>query len=499
MSASLFRRLPACFLLLLAAFSLPAPAHGQFEVWLAPRTDGVPGTGAPGDPFDASDQKKFDTLLSGYYVAGKANITFHLAPGIYRTYGECGGWKCLSNWKFHGAGRDSTVIQMAAYTYSGTNGYGGNTVFAGAEAFETGLEVTDLTIDCCWLNMGSTLAGAFTAPQPGQTASVAVLSSTWARVGKYAYLQRMDTHQVVGFYLVKSIKNRKRLILENLQGSDPRGKSNLPPGTRISGQVFVGPAVNTCGIDFGAKDCRVERVRVTDSGTPIYEGPLGIILGQGNRQPTGDPFYLADGNVIRDCLIDNLWGTSGWCIAIVSNNPNMGPASTYISAVVEDNVIHSNGMHQGLSSWGTANALWANNTVTDCDVGWFVDVGFNKDARILNNLFVNNNDGIQLGGGYFNGWMRFEVTGNHIMVPQGKMGMLLNGQVHDSVFSGNQILAMDGALVGTGIQVNPYHTDSNIFSNNVVSAALSNVIPASVGSQFNNTTPAGAPITMRNR
>jgi hypothetical protein len=182
---------------------------------------------------------------------------------------------------------------------------------------------------------------------------------------------------------------------------------------------------------------------------------------------------------------------------VVSNNPDTGNTGTFISAVVEDNVVHSsNGLHQGLSSWGAANSIWRNNLVTGCGVGWFVDSGYNQDIQIIDNVFVNNNCAIQIGGGYKNGWLRYNVSGNHIVVPQNGAGIFTNGEVHQSIFTGNQILAPAETTSGLGFSVNPLRTGNNIYSNNIVSAVLRNLIPSSAGYGFNNTTLAGAGITM---
>jgi hypothetical protein len=303
----------------------------------------------------------------------------------------------------------------------------------------------------------------------------------------------MDNCKVIGFYKVTSVKDGTHLVLQNLQGIDDKGHENLPEGTRVGGAVFVGPAANTCAIDIGARRCRVERVHVTDSGTPIYEGALGIALAHCDTH-AGEPFYLGDGNVIRDCIIDNLWGSAGTCISIVSNNPDTGNIGVFISAVVENNVIHSNGMHIGLGSYGTRDAIWSKNTVSNCRVGWFTDVGYNEDAQIINNTFVDDGEGIQLGGGFENGWRRFNISGNHILVPQGGTGMLLNGQVHQCVVSGNQIMGSDGTTKGIGVNVNAANTEGNIYSNNVISGVLTNSMPPSTGTGIGNVTLSGGPI-----
>ncbi|HEX4084651.1 MAG TPA: hypothetical protein VHY22_07070 [Chthoniobacteraceae bacterium] len=472
---------------LLAALIFPAMAHAAQEIWLAPRDDGNPGRGTQAEPYDVGTRQKFDDLLHGYYKANTTDLIFHLAPGTYYTMGEAGGWRCLSNWRFHGAGMDLSVIKLTGWYYDPSNGKNGrNTAIKVQQAFKTGIAVTDLTIDCSWLDFGSRLAGSFTVPPPGQTVSVPVLSSTWAATGKNAYLQRMDDYSVIGLYEVTAVPDSTHVTLRNTG----KKEESMRTGTKVSGPVYVGPAVNTCGIDIGAKDCDVERVRVTDTGTPVYEGPLGIVIDHINFKDS--QFAYADGNVIRQCLIDNVWGSHGWCITVLSNNPTI-QNGTFISAIVEDNVIRSNGKHQGLASWGTANSIWTNNIVMDCSTGWFVDVGFNKDDQIVNNSFIGGG-GIQLGGGYVNGWLRFNISGNHIVIGKTGRGILFNGEVHQTVFSNNQIIAPHGGH-GDGITVNPKATDGVIISNNLVTGSLINIIPT--GTCFHNVTETGAPITIR--
>jgi hypothetical protein len=328
--------------------------------------------------------------------------------------GMAANWRCLSNWQFRGAGMDETIIKLAGWEYTPDeqSPNGRNTAIAVEQQYKSGIAITDLTIDCSWLDFGSRLSGTFTVPAAGKEVTVPVLASDWAKLGKNAYLQRMDDYSVVGFYEVVSVPDATHVILKNL--GDKR--DNLPAGTKVSGPVYVGPAVNTCGIDIGAKNCDVERVHVTDTGAPIYEATVGIVIAHVNTK--GGKFNYAGGNVVRQCLVDNLWGSHGGGITVFSNNPGY-QNGTFISALVEDNVIHSNGWHTGVGCYGAADSIWSNNIVTDCAMGWFVDVGYNRDIQIVNNTFINMGAGIQLGGGYVNGWSRFNISGNHIVTRKG--------------------------------------------------------------------------------
>jgi len=88
------------------------------------------------------------------------------------------------------------------------------------------------------------------------------------------------------------------------------------------------------------------------------------------------------------------------------------------------------------------------------------------------------------------------VSGNEILLRPNGDGIYLNGEVHQSVFQNNQIIAASGTAPGFGFYVNPYNTNNNIFSGNFISASLANYIPSSAGYGFNNVTETGLPITM---
>jgi hypothetical protein len=61
----------------------PALKGADKEVWIAVRTDGVPGKGTAEDPFDGSDATKFDALMNSF----GEYTTIHLLPGLYMTNG----------------------------------------------------------------------------------------------------------------------------------------------------------------------------------------------------------------------------------------------------------------------------------------------------------------------------------------------------------------------------------------------------------------------------
>ncbi len=140
----------AClFLLALAFFSLLSvnqalPTSPPHEVWIAFREDGYLGTGTQEDPYDGSTQARFDAVMNGI----SENTTIHLGPGIFETHGGM-VWHPRNNWTISGAGIDATILlQTAIYP-------GQFQVIAGA--YIRNLTVSDLTVDCNYINLSPTL------------------------------------------------------------------------------------------------------------------------------------------------------------------------------------------------------------------------------------------------------------------------------------------------------------------------------------------------------
>lgn len=444
------------------------------------------------------------------------DITFHLAPGTYTTLGSYDNygfdnWACGSNWKFRGAGRDGTIIKLDGYRYMGANKHASNTVISQFPWYQTGIEVTNLTIDCNWSNFGSKLVGAFIVPAAGANVIVNVTDANKLTVGKYAFLQKMTDYGIVGMYEVVS-KTGNSVVLKNLRGYDFNAYENLAPGNVVDatqGDIFVGPALNTCGMILGAKYSKVENVRVTNTGTPFYENASGIALLHISNNSPGEPFSYADGNIVRNCIIEMMWGMYGAGISLLSNNPNTGDTGNFISGIVENNVITGNRWHFGMGCMGAANSVYRNNTITNCRVGWFVDTGYSQDILISANRFLHCGIGVFFGGGdragngvsaAGGGWSRITVLDNDFEVPQNSDGIFLNGEVKQCLFIGNYIIAEPGVTSGYGIRMNS-NADTrnanagNLFANNVVSSVLQNAIPQFAAYGFANTTlEQGAPL-----
>ena len=286
-----------------------------------------------------------------------------------------------------------------------------NTVIVNRPWNKQDVEVKDMTIDCSWTEFGTTLSAPFTVPAAMQTVTVDVQSSAWAQVNKRVYLQQMD-YRVVGVYQVVSIDGPHRLVLRNLANPslgnpkagqpDNRFRQNLPAGTVVPKETRVCPRMNAAGIGLSAARCHIERVRVTNVGAPIYEGNCGInVAGIGTPGPT---WPAASEIVVRDCIVDNIWGQYGWPIQIHGNNTNVPSLGYGTQALIEGNTIYGNGLHQGLGGWNYVNSFWINNKVVNCTSPFFTDSANCWNNMIKNNMFLECKSYMMVLGGGFGAW-----------------------------------------------------------------------------------------------
>jgi hypothetical protein len=257
------------------------------------------------------------------------------------------------------------------------------------------VEVRDLTIDCNWTGFGASLAAPFTVPGEMQTVTVEVESNRWAQVNKWVYIQQLD-YTPIGAYEVVSIPNSTQLVLRNLRNGslpgpvpgqpDLRFGDNAAPGKPVAKGARICPRLNVSGVGLSARRAKIERVRVTNVGAPIYEGPCGITVVGIGEPKSGWP--AASEIVIRDCVVDDIWGQYGWVIQVHGNNVDWPSKGYGTQAIVEGNTIYGNGLHQGLGGWNYVSSIWANNKVVNCAASFFTDTAHCWNNIIRNNLFL---------------------------------------------------------------------------------------------------------------
>src|SRR5690348_2212222 len=110
------------------------------EFWIAMRTDGYTGSGAPSDPYDGSSPACFDNLMLSF----PDNVTIHLGPGVFQT-GGTSVWNPKNGWKLVGAGIDVTIIKLVLKP---TTAVPGEYWAIGTGNYIDGFEASDFTVDC---------------------------------------------------------------------------------------------------------------------------------------------------------------------------------------------------------------------------------------------------------------------------------------------------------------------------------------------------------------
>jgi hypothetical protein len=138
----------------------PSDAGLTNEVWIAVRTDGKSGDGTQRNPFDGSNQAKFDAILHRYYANNTQNLVVHLAPGNFLTSGSAGynstaGYYLHKGWNIRGSGMDvTTLTHSPAPPPRWPSGPAKHLVLEASiyNQDSDGIEISDLTIDANWPN-----------------------------------------------------------------------------------------------------------------------------------------------------------------------------------------------------------------------------------------------------------------------------------------------------------------------------------------------------------
>ena len=129
------------------SFGNPAPTT---TVYIAPRTDGLSGSGTSSDPFNANTSSKFDTLIQTYNNSSGTATVIYFATGTYTTM----GWQpsnpqtANSNVYLIGSGIDQTIVKLDPSATLEVGGNGGIVIFAcDYNERSDGFEVWNMTVD----------------------------------------------------------------------------------------------------------------------------------------------------------------------------------------------------------------------------------------------------------------------------------------------------------------------------------------------------------------
>jgi hypothetical protein len=129
----------------------PASSPTQ-HIWIAVRTDGLPGSGTQTDPFDGSTPQKFDAVMFNYYWT--YNLGVHLSgSGPFRTYVNH-QWAARPGWVISGDGMYATTLQMTGNIAGMHNPL--TCISSDPNIATDNVTIRDLTIDCNWDELSTT-------------------------------------------------------------------------------------------------------------------------------------------------------------------------------------------------------------------------------------------------------------------------------------------------------------------------------------------------------
>ena len=460
--------------------------------------------------------------LVGLTVGGVYHVVEALDAKRFRVAATRGG-AALANAAIGAGGQYNVIGKSSA-----------NTAIINRPWNKEDIEVRDLTVDCNWTGFGSVLAEPFTVPADLGTVTVEVESSAWAQVGKWAYLQQAD-YKPVGVYEVVEVPGPKQIVLRNCRNAakklapgqpDHRFVDNLAAGTVVPRGTRVCPRINLSGVGLSARRAKIERVRVTNVGAPIYEGECGInVVGIDKPREDWPPVSEV---VVRDCVVDNIWGQYGWIIQVHGNNVEFPSRGFGTQALVEGNTIYGNGLHQGLGGWNYVNSLWVNNKVVNCTAAFFTDTPNCWNNIIRGNLFLDCKSWtVILGGGpglwkaeqeynagdvvywgdvnytcktahkghkppeegfwteaarpAFSAWSSYVFDGNIFEISDNSGPLLFNGNVADTIFRNNILRYAPGQGKGShGLEFSNPTNRRLIVTGNMIDSRLENRVDGAV-------------------
>jgi hypothetical protein len=447
-------RLLALSLLVLAiGTALPLEAATKIGgtprvLYLAPRTDGLPGTGTASDPINVSTASRFDAFFAGQYAAhvNQANgdlAQFHFAAGEYQTNN---GIKPLSGWSLLGSGEEQTILTLTAKTNLCNNGYG--TAVVSTNAALNTVEVANMTIDAGTLGTATAVTGSFRTPGAGGSVTVPVSSTSLFSVGSLVYVQ--DTAETGGYqtyygtFTVTGISNGRLTLSNNLPSRFVRPGDMLtaPAGTTVptTADVFL-MLYSRFGIALAGENLTVQDVTVQDTTNPVYEGPCGIDI----HSPPGT---RGVGNLIEGSTVQIIFGCAGWGISVVYGAPYDG-SGNYAQCDIEGCTLLGNGYYQGIQFQRVENTSVVNTVISNFANSIFSDTGPCSYVTIEENTMAGTTSpagcGSQfdLAGGSASSWSNLTFSGNSVNEKNvNGWNLYLLSKVSNSSFTGNHLLGI---------------------------------------------------------
>jgi hypothetical protein len=476
--------IPLLFLLSVLGATQFAAAATSRTIYLAPRTDGLTGTGTQSDPVNVSTTTQFDAFWTAQHTYATAvpggidNAVFYLASGNYTSLT---GIKAFSGWSLIGAGQDLTKISLVS-TSTGR-------VQIISDDYSTGTNVTieDMTLDGgVTTALSASLTRGFNVPAAGKTVTISVSKSSLFAVKGYAFLQGLADSTgfmaAYGVFTVTAIPNGTSITIRNDSPSG-LGNVNLPVAAKVvpSGVNVILPCQRV-GLTLAYKNITVDNVTIQNviyiATGANYEGPTGIIIG-------ADHTHNGSNNQITNCTLKGIYGTSPLGIYLTGD---VTSTTAWAQCDITGCTITGGGWYQGIGGYQMRNCIFSGNHVSNFPECFYADSGSNSNITISNNVFTGGT-----GNGYgvicFNGnpFFNSAFSGNTIISTNNGADVFVAGNVSNNTFSRNQFLGNGFPLAMGDVKAGDV-MKGNYFSNNVIGTALSRswIASTSYGSELGN-------------
>lgn len=341
------------------------------DVWIAVRTDGLPGSGIETDPYDGSTRTKFDDVMNALRTDG-LDQNIRLFPGTYFTKGSQ-GWSALAiGDSLYGAGIQKTILIGTNYTDAVEHTVMLNCYYEGGLP---GRVIRDLTLDC---NQPEKLAGKITGISIWRASDVLIENVEVLRLGgttpdyeSFGINLMQVTNAVVNNCIVQS--NTSGYI-----GAIGVGGHNI--------------TVSKCSVNFNTDVTDRRLAAYGMSGAPSSDlrfiGNFCTNALYGWWCDTGDTI---DNIQFLDNIIYTTGINGGGGVSVYLYCGASGPYYSNVS--IRNNLFSgsatNHGIYLGMGSYGFFDGVWIEGNFFTCGVPTSDTYGLS--LRQATNVFVGNN------------------------------------------------------------------------------------------------------------
>ena len=481
-------------------FPIATPSSSPTQdIWIAVRTDGLPGSGTQDDPYNGSTPEQFDTILHNYYWTYDLGVHL-MGAGPFRTDASH-NWHVRPGWVISGDGMNVTTIKLVGNVAGMRDDVD---VFKSDPNIATNnATIRDITVDCNWAEL------AFTADEGSGARSVndavivqnsPLISSSMATFTYMDYAKSLTGAGIPAGTKILSIQDAHHAIMTANATTTGVGRSVTIGGEK---NIKVG------GIILWGSNNLLHRVRCINSyGSLANYREVFVIEMSGPCSENGS------NNIVQYCDVELPQGNHGSAYAMFGCPPSYfindsritrsTAVGNYGGLVWSDPSI---GFTSGVNFANVRNCQIDSNTFIDCTGAAYTDVGSTDGLSVTNNTVVRG----QLGVGICS-WgsplQNIDISWNNLLIQNrridGASFGIINGYGptnnmtidHNTVsfdMSGGGILS----FWGIGISV-----DDAVISTNVIGPINWLITNGAMGgnlTMFNNTQPDGTPVVGLNQ